>query len=74
VALWRAGRRWAAAEFRAEFGEVAGDEGVWPGAGLDPEGDVAAAVDREFHVDLVAGEVSPRSRQRGWVGGAADGF
>lgn len=53
------------AEFDAEFGEVAGDEGVRAGSGLDPAGDVAVAAGSGFYLDQVAGEVPPCSIQVG---------
>ena len=52
-------------EFSAEFGEIAGDEGVRAGAGLDPAGDVAAAAGSGFYLDQVAGEVPPCGIQFG---------
>jgi hypothetical protein len=72
VAL-RPGSLGSAAEFRPEFDEIAGDEGVWAGAGLDPSSDIAAPVDGQFHVDLVTGKVAPGGLQAGEFVGAGDG-
>jgi hypothetical protein len=64
----------AAFEFGAELVQVAGDEGVRAGAGLDPAGDVTAPVDGQFYVDLVAGEVASGGLQAGQLVGAGDGL
>jgi hypothetical protein len=64
--LARAGRGLlGGAEFGAEFGEVASDEGVRAGCGPGPAGDVAAAAGGEFYLDLVVREVPPRGIQVG---------
>jgi len=72
VAL-RSGSLGGAAKFRPEFAEVAGDEGVRAGAGLDPSGDIAVPVDGQLDVDPVVGKVAPCGLQVGEVIGAVDG-